>query len=241
MTEQEKYFVIRPIFGEYNLDKNDFPIIKKESVSFDEINNLKIVNYQNRNNKKLKSTNKSLLTMFCYDDILNRIWNNPLKDIVSFQKFKFITTPDFSIYPKMNSNDIKHNVYMNRWLGVTYQTLGLKVFPTIQWGDESTYGYCFSAVEKESIVVISTLGCKKDINTFLNGFNEMKKIIEPKIIIVYGDMIKGMSGKFINFKYEEAFIKKNQNEQISLWNNNGIFEISEKGEIKWEAEELLLT
>ena len=69
----------------------------------------------------------------------------------------------------------------------------------------------------------------------------MKKIIEPKIIIVYGDMIKGMSGKFINFKYEEAFIKKNQNEQISLWNNNGIFEISEKGEIKWEAEELLLT
>ena len=54
-------------------------------------------------------------------------------------------------------------------------------------------------------------------------------------------MIKGMSGKFINFKYEEAFIKKNQNEQISLWNNNGIFEISEKGEIKWEAEELLLT
>ena len=130
---------------------------------------------------------------------------------------------------------------MNRWLGVTYQTLGLKVFPTIQWGDESTYGYCFSAVEKESIVVISTLGCKKDINTFLNGFNEMKKIIEPKIIIVYGDMIKGMSGKFINFKYEEAFIKKNQNEQISLWNNNGIFEISEKGEIKWEAEELLLT
>lgn len=39
----------------------------------------------------------------------------------------------------------------------------------------------------------------------MQGFNEMKRRINPPLIIVYGDMIDGMTGRFVNIKYKEAF------------------------------------
>lgn len=197
-----------------------------------------MTNYQHRNSNKLENCENTMLSMFCFDNVLNSIWNNPLKDIVSFQKFKFVTTPDFSIYSNMNPNDIRQNVYENRWIGATYQSFGLRVSPIIQWADQSTYKYCFGAVEEGTVVTISTLGCMQSKKDFLDGFNKMKEIIKPRVIIVYGDMIEGMTGKFINFKYEDAFVSTNKGTQLSLWNNNGIFSINEGGEIIWEAEEL---
>lgn len=36
----------------------------------------------------------------------------------------------------------------------------------------------------------------------------MKKRLEPKLILVYGKIIEGMTGKMISFAYEDAFIRK---------------------------------
>lgn len=68
-----------------------------------------------------------------------------------------------------------------------------------------SYDVCFSGIEQGSPVVISTLGCKGNAEDFLAGFNEMKRRLTPSIIIVYGDMIKGMSGRFIRFSYQDSF------------------------------------
>ena len=40
------------------------------------------------------------------------------------------------------------------------------------------YDICFSGIEKNSIVIVST-GCMNNQKVFLKGFNEMKKRIEP--------------------------------------------------------------
>ena len=125
----------------------------------------------------------------------------------------------------MNMNDIRHNVYMNRWLGVTWQNYGVSIIPTIGWAGKHTYDVCLSGVEFGTPVVISTLGCQTHKKDFLDGFNEMKKRINPSIIIVFGDMIDGMTGRFLHFKYIDSFNKKNRQQPFK--GMLGVFEIKE--------------
>ena len=42
----------------------------------------------------------------------------------------------------------------------------------------------------------------------------MKARIEPPIVIVFGNMIPGMTGTFLNFKYTESFAVKNKQLRI---------------------------
>lgn len=225
LSEEEKYKVIRPIIGEYKEDEYHLPIIDKVSVENIDWSIIEPVNFKNITSGK---TNRNkLILMFTYDKDLYRFWNNPLKYIPQFSTASLVTTPDFSAYSSMNYNEIRHNVYKNRWLGKTWQNYGCKVIPTIQWCTEETYDICFGGIEQGSTVIISTIGCQNNATAFLNGFNEMKKRIKPELIIVYGNMISGMTGRFINYRYTDVFSYKNKFEQLSFIEYQPIFEIKE--------------
>lgn len=203
LDEYQKYKVIRPILQDWEYDKYEMPIIKKTGVEKVSWDNIDALGYQNLSKNKNNANN--LILMFNYDNILLSLWNSPLKKIALFKTCAAIATPDFSIYPSMNYNEIRHNIYMNRWLGCTWQSYGCTVFPTVGWAKPDTYDICFSGLEYGSIPIISTLGCQKNSDDFLAGFNEMKARINPPLIVVYGDMISGMTGTFCNFRYNEAF------------------------------------
>ena len=72
-----------------------------------------------------------------------------------------------------------------------------------EWDDVS-----FSGIEKESVVMISTLGSKSDRNFFIRGYNEMMKRIAPPLVIVYGEMLDEMKGRFVNYHYADSFKPK---------------------------------
>lgn len=223
-TDYEKFKILRPLYSDHKYDQYGFPIIKKEEFAYDDWNDTKMCNFKNIKNQSEKE--KSIVTMFNYDNILNRVWNDPYRYLIKLLNFKALCTPDFSIYPKMNINDIRYNIYKNRWLGCLWQGKGYKVIPTIQWGDELTYDMCFSGVEKESVVIISTLGCISNSNAFLKGFNRMKKLIEPSLIIVFGNMIDGMTGRFLRFDYKDCFVNKiKAYEQLRLFHMDSVFTI----------------
>ena len=223
LSEFEKYKVVRPIIGECEYDSYDMPIIRAIDVNAIEWDDLVIQGAQNLTNQR--DNRNSLIHMFLDDKKLLAYWNNPLKKIGLFQSCAVVATPDFSIYSTMNYNEIRHNIYMNRWLGCTWQNYGVTVIPTIGWAGMETFDLCFSAVEYGSPVIISTLGCQSHVNEFLLGFEEMKRRIKPTIIIVFGNMIKGMTGKFINFKYSESFNSKYQ--QMKFNGISAVFEIKE--------------
>ena len=156
LTEFEKYKVIRPIIGDCEYDKYGFPVIRRLARDLD-YENLEVRNFKCM--KSLPDNDNKLLMMFSYDKDLLRFWNDPLKRIPMMQTYAAGATPDFSIYPTMNINDIRHNVYMGRWLGRTWQNYGLSVIPTVGWALPDTYDMCFSAIESKTPVIISTLGC----------------------------------------------------------------------------------
>ena len=119
-----------------------------------------------------------------------------------------------------------HNVYKNRWLGCLWQDYGILSVPTVGWTTEEWDYLSFSGIEKGSVVLISTLGGKRDIKYFMRGYNEMISRIEPPLIIVYGDMLPEMTGRFVNFKYEDSFQPKN-----STYHQTVLFEIPKVFEV----------
>ena len=225
LSDFEKFVVVRPIIGSCEYDIFDMPIIRKESAADLDWENISAIGIQNASTKT--ASKQKIVLMFVYDKRLIPLWNNPLKKVGLFHSFAAIATPDFSIYPAMNVNEIQHNVYMSRWLGVTWQNYGCTVFPTVGWALPNTYDICFSGIEKGSIVVISTIGCQSHKKEFLDGFKAMKTRINPPLIVVYGDMIEGMTGTFIHFRYKDTHCVNKDYEQIKIDGISNLFTIEE--------------
>ncbi len=216
LSEYEKYKVIRPLWGQHKLDSFHLPIINKPEKTID-WENLTATSYKNLSPQKNNSN--TLVLMFSFDKQLISLWNNPFKMISMFKTCAAIGTPDFSMYPKMNPNEIQHNVYMSRWLGCTWQDYGCTVMPTVGWAGRDTIDICLGGIEPGSPVIISTIGCKEHQEDFLWGFNEMKDRLNPPVIVVYGDMLPGMTGTFLNIKYCDAFAKKTQQLRMDIISN----------------------
>lgn len=75
------------------------------------------------------------------------------------------------------------------------------LFATIlNWGDESTFDFCFEGIEKGSVVAVSTYMASEHDNRcdqkewFMAGYNEMLRRIEPEKIICYNTPFPEMQG-----------------------------------------------
>ena len=81
------------------------------------------------------------------------------------------------------------NIYRSRQIGQYYQSMGIKVIPTLSWAEPATFEFAFKGIPKGSIVSVSTIGVKRDENAlkiWRDGMDAMIKEIEPSTILVYG-------------------------------------------------------
>ena len=87
---------------------------------------------------------------------------------------------------------------------------GIRVIPTVNWGDESTFDFCFDGIEKGSIVAVSTYPalehgcCQGQKEWFMSGYNEMLQRIEPEKIICYNKPLSEMQRNLIYVDYESC-------------------------------------
>jgi len=224
-TDYEKFKLIRPLPQGFEKDQRGFPTLKKDDNNDVDWNTIKFTSFSNL--AQTKEASQTIALMFQYDEVLDRIWNDPLKYANKFREFLAVATPDFSAYTNMEPIQIEHNIYKNRWLGCLYQSLGIRVVPTITWADERTYKACFSGVPQGSIVAISTVGCASFQEQFLKGFNEMKKRINPELILVRGKVIKGMTGNLLVIDFQETFNVEVEYEQLQLFKMDRVISIKE--------------
>jgi hypothetical protein len=220
----EKAKLLRLNLGDHINNEYDMPIMHKVTEDMLDLEHVKPLMIGKANAKRNLS-DKILLT-YSYDDDLMPYWNDPFKYIPLLQKAMAVTTPDYSLAPKMNINELKHNVFMNRWIGCLWQTYKGIVIPTMGWAKPDTYDITLGAVEIGSIISISTLGAKNNPEDFLMGYNECIKRIKPPLIILYGDWIEGMHGRFLQFKYTDGFDTKNSKiKQLELFKFSNLFEV----------------
>ena len=97
-----------------------------------------------------------MVHFFLYDYRFERVWKNPDNDIEKLSRHRAVLSPDFSMYLEMASVMQLYNVFRNRWCGTCWASKGIRVIPTVNWGDESTFDFCFEGIEKGSVVAVST-------------------------------------------------------------------------------------
>lgn len=185
-TGCENYFKAKFFSG----NKWGIPEIEKEIIEKEQINNLEAIPFNYA--KTTKELSDKLIHFFIDDYQFERLWNNPDKYLNILNKAKYVLTPDFSLYRDMDIVIQMYNTYKNRWIGAYLQSEGINVIPTISWSTEESYDFCFEGVEKESVVAIATYGISKDEEAkklFYKGYEEMKRRINPKLILCYGEKI----------------------------------------------------
>ena len=127
---------------------------------------------------------------FFLDDYqFESLWSKPLKTLPPIQNIGFALSPDFSVFTDYPRIVQMWNVHRNRWLGRFWQSYGVEVIPTIAWGDEDTFDFCFLGVPKNNLVAVSTVGINSKVKkeAFNKGFLKMVEVLEPCGVIVYGE------------------------------------------------------
>ncbi len=223
MTEENYKYRTNDLFlrNQFNgSGEFDIPIIPKCSFADEELNDLLLIGFD-----KIKSDEKNferIVHFFLYDYKFENIWNKPNIYVNKLRKYKAVLSPDFSMYLEMNKTIQLYNTFRNRWCGAFLASKGIKVIPTVNWGDESTFDFCFEGIPKGSIVAVSTYMVHEHANHadqksfFMKGYNEMIKRIEPSKIICYSEPFPEMKGNIIYVDYELSSWKYLNKNTINL-------------------------
>ena len=170
--------------------KYQIPIIAKQKIDFDEISLLSYVNTK----KDDKENSCKTVHFFTHDWHFDKVYDNAYEEVEKLKQYYALLSPDFSMFVDMPLALQLYSVFKNRWCGAYWQSLGLKVIPTVSWGDERSFDFCFEGVEKGSTVAVCTYYRENDEQSFMLGYNKMLEVIQPSAILCYDEPFKAMKG-----------------------------------------------
>lgn len=124
---------------------------------------------------------------FIDDPRFEGIYKNPSNSLAKLAQYRFLLTPDHSIYADMKPWMQLQSVAKSRWVGACWQSCGLTVYPTMSWGTAQTFEFCFKGFERGGTVAIATYACKSAKSLYLPGYYEMLRQLEPEHIICLGE------------------------------------------------------
>lgn len=137
-----------------------------------------------------------------------------------------LLTPDFSCYFNMPIALQINSTFKNRWCGAYWQKQGMRVIPTIEWGDERSFEFCFDGVEQGAVVAVSTYAREEYKEEFLLGYNKMLERIKPSAILCYGELFDGMRGNvkaLSPFNHEELIKKLGFDEYVKRYMEGDLY------------------
>lgn len=164
-------------------------------------------------NASIRCRNQSLkgVHFFIDDYRFSRLWVNPSRYIDLLRKFKYVMSPDFSTYIDFPAATQIYNHYRKHWIGAYLQEEGVSVIPTISWGDESSYQWCFDGEPAHGVVAVSSVGTQKSARSrelFQQGYRMMVEVLEPETIIFYGSIPDECKGNIVKIQaFQEKFKK----------------------------------
>lgn len=130
------------------------------------------------------------LHFFLDDYRFERTWTSPEAAASRVAEVGAALTPDFSLWRNMPLAAQVWQVYRSRWVGAYWQHLGLKVIPTVSWGTESTFDFCFDGLPADATLAVGTVGVRdpEAKRLFRAGLTEMLARCTPSLLLVYGHL-----------------------------------------------------
>lgn len=182
------------------------PVIPKLKPQAGDFEDLRLIGFDKTNLENTNHLNR-MVHFFLYDYKFERVWKNPETDIEKLKRYRAVLSPDFSMYTEMAPVMQLYNTFRNRWCGAYFASKGIRVIPTVSWGNENTFDFCFEGIKKGSVVAVSTYMVSEHDNVkdqkgfFLKGYNEMLRRIEPDKIC-YNEPFPEMQGDIVFVDYE---------------------------------------
>ena len=195
------------------------PIIPKAAFSDEDFTDLRLIGFDRTKSNDYGHTDW-MVHFFLYDYKFERVWKQPEQAIERLRPYRAVLSPDFSMYLEMNPVIQLYNVFRNRWCGAYLAGKGLRVIPTVSWGDESTFDFCFEGIPKGSTVAVSTYMVSEhghhadQKGFFMKGYRELLRRVEPERIICYNEPFPEMEGNIVYVNYELSSWKY-QNEEYT--------------------------
>lgn len=180
-------------YGKWNI-----PIVKKDQL---DLANVNLICYSDTKTNDIDENKQKGVHFFIDDYRMDGIYANPERSIHRLEQYKFLLTPDYSLYVDMPKALQLNNVFRNRWCGANWQSKGLTVIPTVSWSDTASFDFCFDGIEHTSIVAVGLIGCKRNKTNFMRGYAAMLERISPETIICLGSPFKEMRGNIISVDY----------------------------------------
>jgi hypothetical protein len=165
----------------YMVGKADIPFVYSQKI---DLSDLQFIGFHNTKSNDLKNRHKTV-HFFLDDYKFDRVYDKPDRYEPRLRQYKQLLTPDFSLYTDISISKQSNAVFNSRWCGAFWQSKGFIVIPTMQWGNEESFNFCFDGVEKGSIVAVSTLGSTKVKTAWLAGFKAMCEKICPTKVVCY--------------------------------------------------------
>ena len=177
-----------------------FPIIKKQELN---TTNVELISCSDVSKRDVNNLHKGV--HFFVDDFrFESVYKHPDKALERYGKYRFLLTPDFSLYAEMDPWRQIESIGKARWVGAKWQEAGKTVIPTVSWGLARTFEFCFDGIQRNSIVAIGMIGCKGNKKDFLKGYYQMIYKIEPDAIICFGHPFDEMDGNLIEVDYQNS-------------------------------------
>lgn len=180
-----------------------------------QFNNAEFIGFNYARNAK-EPENKAV-HFFLDDYQFTRVWTEPDRYIPMLQRFKYVLTPDFSLYTDFPKPLQIYNHYRKHWIGAYWQMYGINVIPTICWSDQKSFEWCFDGEPTQSVVAVSSVGTqnnKEKKRCFLDGYHEMVERLQPTQIIFYGRVPDECKKNIIHIK---QFSEKWHEAEVSQW------------------------
>ena len=167
--------------------------------------------------RSAKNPEDKAVHFFLDDYQFNRVWTDPDRYIPMLQRFKYVLTPDFSLYTDFPKALQIYNHYRKHWLGAYWQLHGINVIPTIGWSNRDSFEWCFDGEPTQGVVAVSSVGTqvkKEAREKFIEGYMEMVKRLQPTQIIFYGNVPDECKGNIVHIK---QFTEKWHEAEVSQW------------------------
>lgn len=139
---------------------------------------------------------ESSVHFFLEDYRFESAWSQPERASRYCAGLEAVLSPDFSLYCDHPIALQLHNVYRSRYLGALWQSMGMQVIPTVQWGDERSFEFCFDGMPVGGTVAVSTVGVlhrgqrsSGAPEAFELGLREMVARCNPDVLLCYGERL----------------------------------------------------
>ena len=160
-------------------------------------------------NSVLTDTNRSAhgVHFFIDDYLFERAWNDPKRYAALLRAYPAVLTADFSMFIDYPKAVQIYNHWRKHQLGAYWQSLGIRVYPSICWSDHDSYDWCFDGEPVGGVIAVSSVGTQKSKESrrlFMDGYREALVRLKPEKILFFGDVPDGCDE---NIERYDAFYK----------------------------------